>query len=262
MAIRCAAEPAAARGRDAEAELAALLETDGDPDVDGFWAAVSTNLAAKRLRLLFVADFIPDPLARVVEFLNAQMPAIEVLAVEIKRFHGKSAQTLVPRVIGRTAAASARGRGRSGQRLTRESFLEGFENEDVRGVAERLLDAASQSGGDIYYGASYGLSIRARCSDWPRPISIAWLYSQAGKGWMRTRDFSFGAAVFDYALPEESRAMLERWVPLRPTCPVNPAQSVPAAGSLHGHALQVSLQPTPARTGQRRTACVRTLRSL
>ena len=29
---------------------------------------------------------------------------------------------------------------------------------------------------------------------------------------MRTRDFSFGAAVFDYALPDESRAMLEQWV--------------------------------------------------
>ena len=133
---------------------------------------------------LFVADFIPDPLARVVEFLNAQMPAIEVLAVAIKRFHGKSsAQTLVPRVIGRTAAASARGRGRSGQRLTRESFLDGFENEDVRGVAERLLDAASQSGGDVYYGASFGLSIRAKCAARPRPITVAfWLYSQAGKG--------------------------------------------------------------------------------
>ena len=87
-----------ARGRDADAVLATLLQTDGDPDVDGFWEDVSTNLAAKRLRLLFVADFIPDPLARVVEFLNAQMPDIEVLAVEIKRFHGTSAQTLVPRV--------------------------------------------------------------------------------------------------------------------------------------------------------------------
>ena len=106
---------AEARGRDSEAVLAALLKTDGDPDVDGFWEDVSTNLAAKRLRLLFVADVIPDPLARVVTFLNAQMPDIEVLAVEIKRFHGKSAQTLVPRVIGRTAAAAARGRGRSGQ---------------------------------------------------------------------------------------------------------------------------------------------------
>ena len=140
------------------------------------------------------------------------MPDVEVLAVEIKRFHGKSAQTLVPRVIGRTAAARARGRGGSGQRLTRESFLEGFEDDDVRGVAERLLDAALESGGDIYYGASYGLSIRAKCSAWRRPITVAWLYSQPGKGWMRTRDFSFGVAVDDDALPEELRAILERWV--------------------------------------------------
>ena len=29
---------------------------------------------------------------------------------------------------------------------------------------------------------------------------------------MRTRDFSFGVAVDDHALPEELRAMLERWV--------------------------------------------------
>ena len=60
-----------ARGRDAEVELATLLQTDGDPDVDEFWEAVSTNLAAKRLRLLFVADFIPDPLARLGAFRQA-----------------------------------------------------------------------------------------------------------------------------------------------------------------------------------------------
>ena len=139
------------------------------------------------------------------------MTGIEVLAVEIKWFHGTSAQTLVPRVIGRTAAPGSRVPGRPGHRLTCESFLDGFENEDVRGVAERLLDAATQSGADIYYGA-FGLSIRAKCSAWPRPISIAWLYSLPGNGWMRTRDFSFGVAVDDHALPEELRAMLERWV--------------------------------------------------
>ena len=200
---------AAAQGLDARDELASLLQTDGEPDVDGFWENVSTNLAAKRLRLLFVADDIPDPLARVVAFLNEQMPGIEVLAVEIKRFHGKSAQTLVPRVIGRLSVAPAR--GRPGQRLTRESFLEGFADEDVRGVAERLLDAALQSGGEISYGTS-GVSIRAKCSTWERPISIAWLYSRTGTGWMRTRDFSFGAAIYDYELSEESLAIVEQWV--------------------------------------------------
>ena len=32
---------AGACGRDAEAELTALLQTDGDPDVDGFWILAS-----------------------------------------------------------------------------------------------------------------------------------------------------------------------------------------------------------------------------
>jgi len=198
------------RGRDVDAELAALLQADGDPDVDKFWEDVSRNLAAKRLRLLFVADFIPDPLARVVEFLNAQMPDIEVLAVENKRFHGTSAQALVPRVIGRTAAR-IRDAGRPRQRLNRESFLGGFEDDAARGVAERLLDAAGQSGADISYG-SRGLSIRAKVSALPQPISIAWLYPQPGGGWMRTRDFTFGVSADDHILPEELQAILERWV--------------------------------------------------
>ena len=165
-----------------------------------------------------------------MEFLNAQMPAIEVPAVEIKRFHGTSAQTLVPRVIGRTAAGPRRP-VRPGHRLTRESFLDGFEDEDVRGVAERLLDAASQPGGDIYYGASYGLSIRAKCSAWPRPITVAWLYSQPGKGWMRTRDFSFGVAVYDYVLPEELRARFFRFLfglGMVSTSPSKSTRSVPS----------------------------------
>ena len=58
-----------------EGVLGELLKTD-EPDADAFWKDVATNLAAKRLRLLFVADGIPDELTRVVEFLNEQMPNI------------------------------------------------------------------------------------------------------------------------------------------------------------------------------------------
>ena len=195
--------------RDPRDELAALLGVDGEPDADRFCEDVTTNLAARRLRLLFVADAIPDPLAQVATFLNAQMPEIEVLAVEIKRFRGESVQTVVPRVIGTTVASS--GRRRSGRHLTRDSFLDGFADEDVRNVAERLLDAAVESGGEISYGDS-GLSLRARCSLRPQPLSVAWLYSEPGKGWMSTRDFSFGAAVLDEEeLSGELRAALESW---------------------------------------------------
>ena len=55
-------------GRNAEDTLAELLRMDGEPDADEFWQRVETNLRAARLRLLFVADDIPDELTRVVEF--------------------------------------------------------------------------------------------------------------------------------------------------------------------------------------------------
>ena len=132
--------------------------------------------------------------------------------MEIKRFHGKSAQTLVPRVNGRTLASGARPPGQSGHRLTRESFLKGFADKDVRAVAERFLDAAVESGGTIDYGASYGLSIRAKCRLWKGPISVAWLYSREGTGWMRTRDLSFGTGLSDAGLPKEVWSILKRWI--------------------------------------------------
>ncbi len=197
-------------GRDPSDELATLIGTDGDPDADSFWEAVSTNLAARRLRLLFVADTIPDPLAQVATFLNAQMPNIEVLAVEIKRFRGKSLQTVVPRVIGRTTASTVHGRP---EQLTRDSFLDGFEDQDVRGVAERLLNVVEGSGGKLDFYTS-GLSVRAKCSLRPQPVSIGWFYPEPSrKGWMNTRDFSFGVGVLDEDdLPDELRATLESWV--------------------------------------------------
>ena len=80
--------------------------------------------------------------------VNAQMAGIEVLAVEIKQFKGDSRQTLVPRVIGRTAASPPPpdGPGPRRPKLDRESFLKAFANAEHRDVAVRLLDVAGKSG--------------------------------------------------------------------------------------------------------------------
>ena len=107
-------------GTDPAHELDTLLRADGEPDVDKFWEDVETNLRAANLRLLFVADSIPGELARVVEFLNEQMPRTEVLAVEIKQFSGQTGRTLVPRVIGRTASAPDRSSRKRPQRKALE----------------------------------------------------------------------------------------------------------------------------------------------
>jgi hypothetical protein len=76
-------------------------------DVDAFWESVRTNLAAERLRLMFVADAIPAELRRIVEYLNGQLTQTDVLAIEVKQYRDASGthQTLVPRLIGQTEAA-------------------------------------------------------------------------------------------------------------------------------------------------------------
>ena len=214
-----------ARGLDPGEELGNLLKPDGEeePDADGFWERVATNLAAARLRLLFVADDIPDPLARVVEFLNAQMDGIEVLAVEIKQFKGDSRQTLVPRVIGRTAASPRHqaGQGVRRSKLDRESFLNAFDNPEHRSVAVRLLGVADESGAIVESYAN-GLGIRVPCSRWKKPVGVAWLFppSEWGKAVLRELTaVSVGISVdlpADVAsLPDEERlayASLERWM--------------------------------------------------
>lgn len=202
-------------GFDPSSEIAKLLKVDSEPDVDAFWQAVATNLAAQRLRLLFVADEIPDPLERVVEFLNAQMPHIEVLAVEIKQFRGVSFQTLVPRVIGRSAAAAVPVTGNTSRRrkLTRVSFLEELPNDEARLVTERILTAADAAGATLYWGST-GFSIRMRSNAFRYPISVAWLYPPGVTGWNGLTDISFGTALFGYDPPpeEDLRTFLEKWV--------------------------------------------------
>ena len=198
-------------GSDADEVLNRLLQSDGEPDADGFWEAVATNLRAQRLRLLFVADEIPDTLERIVEFLNAHMPGIEVLAVEIKQFRGKSTQTLVPRVIGRTADVTKRSSAGPRQRLTMQSFLEKFD-EESRSAAVRLLAEAERAGATVYMGTS-GLSIRGKCPRWPYPVTVAWIFPPEVRGWSGTRAFTFGAAIFGYdpAPDEELRAILQNY---------------------------------------------------
>ena len=211
-----------ARGLDPGEELGKLLAPDGEeePGADGFWERVATNLDASRLRLLFVADDIPVSLERVVEFLNAQMAGIEVLAVEIKQFKGDSRQTLVPRVIGRTAA-SPRSQHARRPKLDRESFLNAFDNPEHRGVAARLLGVADESGA-VVERYSNGLGIRIPCSHWKKPVGVAWLFPPAERGLAVLKGLtavSLGRSVSlpakEASLPDDKRlanAALRRWM--------------------------------------------------
>ena len=206
-------ESAHARGGDADRELKALIQVESESEANQFWDQVAENLDARRLRLLFVADEIPAELARVTEFLNAQMPNIEVLAVEIKHFKGVSGQAFAPRVIGQTAGTPKPKPTPRRRKLTREVFLQELGSEVARNAASRILDAAEESGAMLSWGST-GVSIRVRCSAWKWPVSVAWLFPPEVSGWMGLTNISFGAAIFNYETPPgiELESLLKAWV--------------------------------------------------
>lgn len=108
-------------GRSSDTALRELLGSDDG--VSEFWQRVKTNLQAKKLRLLFVADVIPVELRRIVEFLNEQMDPTEVLAIELRQFTSKELRTIVPTVYGQTQATATKRAG-SVQRWDEASIFE------------------------------------------------------------------------------------------------------------------------------------------
>ncbi|MCX6064093.1 MAG: hypothetical protein NTV26_07960 [Caldiserica bacterium] len=128
-----------ARKRDSAEELGIFLAGSQEPEK--FWGTVKENLRSGNVRMLFVADQIPEELKRIVEFLNEQMDPAEVLAVEIKQFAEGSTQALVPKVIGQTSEATARKQVLSGHGWDEASFFEALQTGHAgdTGTAERLL---------------------------------------------------------------------------------------------------------------------------
>jgi hypothetical protein len=104
----------------------AIRELCGDlaVTVEEFFGRVANNLRAGRIRMVFVADVVPDELRRITEFLNEQMTPAEVFAVEVRQYRAEDypGTVIVPAVYGRTAASSAKS-GAPRARQDREAHL-------------------------------------------------------------------------------------------------------------------------------------------
>lgn len=136
----------------------ALADIGIEPEnEDLFWSNVDANLRSGKLRLLFVADEIPETLKCIIEFLNNQMVNTEVLGVEIKQFISDGKQkTLVPRVIGKTAEAMSVKVSRDGKQWNEEMFMEEVlerHGAKVRDAYQDLLNQFRNMGLRIYWGS-------------------------------------------------------------------------------------------------------------
>lgn len=143
----------AALGVDPDERLAEHIGVNADPET--FWQRVKTNLLARRIRLLFVADRIPPELRRVVEFLNAVTDPVEVLAVEVPQYVGRGMRTFVPRVIGQTVATEKKA-GATSRQWDEDRFIAALAantSEDVAAVASKFMAWAARRGQRMWWGS-------------------------------------------------------------------------------------------------------------
>jgi len=99
-----------------EISLSAFLGIDEseEEEIEEFWEKVYDNLKSEKIRLLVIADEIPNRIQNILEFLNRNMESVEILAVEIKQYTKDDDKTLVPRVIGQSIEAQTKKSRRTG----------------------------------------------------------------------------------------------------------------------------------------------------
>ena len=144
-------------GQDPMKTLTTLCQ-DHNATVAEFFDRVRDNLRAGRIRMVFVADVIPDELMRITEFLNEQMTPAEVFAVEVKQYRaeGHPGTVIVPAVYGRTAAASTKG----GQRrsLDRTAALAASKPATLRAI--QLLEELARDVGLVLHQTPSGTLLK------------------------------------------------------------------------------------------------------
>jgi hypothetical protein len=111
-------------GQEPDAAVRALCGSD--EAARDFWDRADANLRSGNVRLIFVADRIPDELYEMALFLNEQMTQTEVLAIEIRPFAAQGgAEAFVPHVLNATPRGREVKSGSSGRRKwTQGDFFE------------------------------------------------------------------------------------------------------------------------------------------
>jgi hypothetical protein len=187
---------------------AAIAECFGeDFDVEGFWAQLQNNIAAGKLRLVFVADEFPQELRRIVEFLNRQMQQTDVFAVEVKQFVSPDEvhRTLVPRLLGKVESKPLSGTNSSrGARWTKDRFNDAVGPDYTAIVAQLIQFGVDTTGRDIEWGTGKDTgSATARLVTRARRFNLFSVYS--------TRELSINVGWYWEFLDQASPGLTEEF---------------------------------------------------
>jgi hypothetical protein len=153
-----------------------LRDLRPDLEAEGYWKSVEANLKAGRIRMIFVADALPDGLVRIIEFLNEQMSPAEVLGVELRQYVGGGHTVYVPRVVGRTTSAVAQKTDGTGQqRWDRDSFIEAARDRCSPAemqLIHRLFEDVDTRGGKLSWGKGVTPGVAGWYSVAGRPTAV------------------------------------------------------------------------------------------
>lgn len=92
-------------GVDDDEALTRIVGPEVAPET--YWDQVEANLAAGRVRMVLVVDEVQADLARMVDFLNAQLRDAEVWILEVRQLAGPSGRLLQTSLVGRRGDAPA-----------------------------------------------------------------------------------------------------------------------------------------------------------
>jgi hypothetical protein len=216
--------------RRARRPLAAALG-DGvtDWDEERFRQAVATNLQDGALRLVIAVDEITDELKRIVTFLNRHTsPAIELLAVELRRVVDADMEVLFPQAYGEESAQE-KVDPPSGHIVSEAAVLAAIRERHPDRRGERMV-ALYQFMRDRGARLSWGRSAR-------EPSVTAWLGEDVGNP-VSVGIYPYGVAVnFDFLVDRRTDAEMARLAEL--------IRSVPGAARHYERLEQVRFKMRP-----------------
>lgn len=196
-----------------DAEVSRLLDNGAglaSEDIDMFWTTVSVNLRQGRVRLLFVADELPRELKRTIEFLNGQMPDVDVLGVEIPQYLGDSFKALVPRLVGQTELTRQSKIPPTSQGKTnREKFLSSFGPDLLDFYRDLVAKAEATEGVSVDWGQKNAI-IKILPKSSAKSISVLYLNPPGSNGQEEPALEFYLEYIASFGISEQLREALGR----------------------------------------------------
>ncbi|MGD1108420.1 MAG: hypothetical protein ABR865_15365 [Terracidiphilus sp.] len=214
--IRAFAEATAKEGNETFDESFRVVQSQFGDSAENFFKEVERKLKASEIRVVFFLEQAPVELKKLVEFMNKQMGAVEVLLVEAKQYSANGFRVVVPTLFGFTEQireikreATIR-QGRQPVATDWESFQKnaeqrGLEEETISAI-RKVYDVCKSLQADIAWGR--GTATGSFSPKWPRLHSSIAPFSVYSNGKLEPHFSSFQNSEVAKEFSEEFSAKL------------------------------------------------------